>query len=958
MVKKELKEEKGEGFVKWFSELSKEDVAIAGGKGASLAEMYNLKIPVPAGFVVTAQAYSYFIEKSGVGDEIKNILQKLDVNDTAALNRASKKIRELIEKSEFPQEMKDEIVEAYDVLDVEKPEGEEDALGIIKKGEEVFVAVRSSATTEDLADASFAGQQETFLNVKGKEDLLEMVNKCMSSLFTARALYYREKKGFKHDKAYLAVIVQRMIDSDKSGVIFSQNPTRDDRSIVVEAVWGLGEGIVSGKIKPDHYVVDVDLEKFKISESKIATKKIAIIRNEEGKNETVKLQGERAKKRVLDSYEVKRLAQYARQLEEHYGKPQDIEFAIDETGMYIVQSRPITTSFKKGEGDIEGNVLLSGFGASPGVASGVVKVVRELKELEKVHKGDVLVTEMTNPDMVVTMQKAAAIVTNEGGITSHAAIVSREMGIPAVVGTGEATQKLKDGDEVTVDGSSGKVFEGIGKTRLVKIEPIVPTKTEIKVIVDLPKAAERAAKSQSKSVGLMRLEGIIAMGGKHPLKFVKDGKMENYVKLLAEGIRKIAEHFEEMWIRTSDIRSDEFRNLEGASKEVEGNPMLGDHGIRFSLKHPDILKAELMAIREVADSFPDKKFGIMMPQIISVGEVQETKKIAEEVGIPKNIHIGVMVETPAAVRIIDDLCEAGISFISFGTNDLTQYTLAVDRNNEEVQELFDETHPAVISSIKHVIKICKKSGVKTSICGQAGSKPEMVKILVEAGIDSISVNADAAREISKLVAELEGGSIEDGEGENNYGKESRSEDVSISEDKSVVGEGVSGGESSGGDVGDVGKEEGEKVSGGLDSDEGDKKKEVAEEKGVEKEGDVQEEYVDLGGREKVSDEETVEVQAVEEPKKMADIFDEEDMEEKILEELGDDDYVPSKPDEGEKVDIPDLNEAIPVDSDSFEEESESEPEDEIELNEEVGGSEPEEEVESGEEVGEEWEGKK
>jgi len=860
-----------EGFVKWFSELKKEDVAIAGGKGASLAEMYNIKIPVPAGFVITAQSYEYFIKEHSIEKEMKEILSNLDVNDTAALNEASKKIRELIEKAEFPQEMKDEIVEAYDILDVEdvkgKKESEGDALGIMKKGEEPFVAVRSSATTEDLADASFAGQQETFLNVKGKEDLLIKVRKCMSSLFTARAIYYREKKGFEHAKSYLAVVVQKMVDSEKSGVIFSQNPTKDDKSIVVEAVWGLGEGIVSGQIKPDHYVVDTDLENFKIRESKIATKKTAIIRNEEGKNESVKLGEDRANKRVLDSYEVKRLAQYARQLEEHYKKPQDIEFAIDETDMYIVQSRPITTSFKKEEGNIEGNVLLSGLGASPGVAGGIVKVVSELKDLESVQEGEILVTEMTNPDMVVTMQKAAAIITDEGGITSHAAIVSREMGIPAVVGTGDATSKLKDGDKVTVDGNSGNVFEGIGKTRLVIVEPIVPTKTEIKVIVDLPEAAIRAAKSQAKSVGLMRLEGIIAIGGKHPLKFVKEGKIKDYTKLLTEGIKKIAEHFEEMWIRTSDIRSDEYRNLEGAPKEVEGNPMLGDHGIRFSLKHREIMKAELEAVKEVAHEFPNKKFGIMMPQIISVDEVKKTKEIMKEVGVPENIHLGIMVETPAAVQIINDLCEEGLSFVSFGTNDLTQYTLAIDRNNEDVQDIFDETHPAVINSLKYVIRRCKKSGVQTSICGQAGSRPEMVKILVEAGIDSISVNADAARKISMLVAEMEGNPVPN------------------------------------------------------DADNG------AEEK-----------VIDLGEREHVKDEETVEVKAVEVPHKMADIFDEKDIEEKILEELGDDDYVPSEPGSEKKEDIPELNEAIPVNSELSEANSEggedAEPEEELELSEE------------------------
>ncbi len=741
-------------IIKWFSELSNKDVAIAGGKGASLAEMYNAKVPVPPGFVVTAQAYSYFLKKTKIDKEIGSILKDLNVDDTASLNQVSKKVREIIERAELPKEMEDEITEAYDMLDVEK-DSEGGALDILKKKDEPFVAVRSSATTEDLADASFAGQQDTFLNVRGHEELLERVKKCMSSLFTARAIYYRTKKGFDHMKAYLSVVVQKMVDSEKSGVMFSQNPTSDDKSIVIEAVWGLGEGIVSGQIKPDHYVVDKDLDEFKIIEEKISVKKTAIVRNAEGKNQTVTLKPERANKKVLDVYEIKRLAQYARQLEEHYGKPQDIEFAIDKMGIYIVQSRPITTIFKKAESEVEGKILLTGLGASPGVASGVVKIVHDLSELEKVQQGDVLVAEMTNPDMVVSMQKAAAIITDEGGITSHAAIVSREMGIPAVVGTGDATKSLKEGEIVTVDGNSGKIIEGKGETKLVKIEPIVPTKIKIKVIADLPEGAERAAKCGAKHIGLTRLEGIIAIGGKHPLGFVKDKEIDKYTDLIYSNLKKMIQHFDGMWVRSSDIRSDEYSNLVGAPPQDESNPMMGDHGIRFSLKHKDILKAEFRAVKKIADEFPKKKIGLMVPLLIRIEELKETKEVAKEVGLADNIQIGVMVETPAAVQIIEELCAEGLDFISFGTNDLTQFTLALDRNNQNVQGLYDEMHPAVLREMAHVIEVCREYGVETSICGQAGSRQEMAKFLVECGIDSISTNADAARKISEVVAKIE-----------------------------------------------------------------------------------------------------------------------------------------------------------------------------------------------------------
>lgn len=748
-------------FVKWFSELSNKDVPIAGGKGASLAEMYNAKFPIPPGFVVTAQAYSYFIEKSGILGKIKEALVGLDIEDTEKLEDAAKRIREMIANSEMPPEMESEITEAYDILGANKEKtagATKTALDILRRGKEPpFVAVRSSATTEDLAEASFAGQQESFLNVKGNSELIRKVKECMASLFTARATYYREKKGFGQEKAQLAVVVMKMIDSDKSGVIFSRNPVSMEDTIMIEAVWGLGEGIVSGRIKPDNYVVAGNVEEFKLLDMSVSEKKVAIVRASSGENQIVKLTSERGKQQVLSNYEIKRLAQYSKELEEHYKKPQDIEFAIEGGEIYIVQSRPITTLGKetKEKRELTGEVLLSGLGASPGISSGPVRIIIDLGDLKKVKKGDILVTEMTNPDMVVTMQKSAGIITDEGGITSHAAIVSREMGIPAVVGTGDATKKLKEGDMVTVDGNVGKVYEGKGETKMSEVKPIVPTKTKIKVIVDLPDFAERAALSGAKAVGLTRIEGIIAESGKHPLLFEKKENYSDYVKILYDGIKRIAEPFEEVWVRTSDIRTDEYRNLEGAPKEVEGNPMLGNHGIRFGLKHIGVLKSELEAAMKVARESPEKKIGVMMPQVISVAELRETKKLALEMDAPANFKIGVMVETPAAVQVINELCLEGISFISFGTNDLTQYILAIDRNNSDVQYIYDEMNPAVLSAISYVIRRCKRYGVETSICGQSGSKEEMVRFLVSEGIDSISVNADAAEKISKLVAELE-----------------------------------------------------------------------------------------------------------------------------------------------------------------------------------------------------------
>jgi len=748
--------------IKWFSEISNKDIMFVGGKGASLGEMFNNKFPVPPGFVITAQSFGSFINKSGIGNKIKEIIEKVDFENTSELTNASKQIRGLIEEQEITEDLRKEIIEAYHILSTDEIDEQgisEDALNILKNAQEpAFVSVRSSATTEDLADASFAGQQESFLNVKGNDSLVEHVKKCFSSLYTPRAIYYRNKKGFSEGEALLAVVVQKMINSEKSGVVFSKDPVNLNENVAIEAVFGLGEGIVSGKIKPDHYVVSNEL---KIEDVRIANKKIAVVRTGSGDNEIVKLSAEKSKSQVLTSGEIVDIADYAIKLEKHYNKPQDIEFAIEGGEIYIIQSRPITTlGGKKEAGELKGNVILDGQSASPGVGSGVVKIINSMDDLPKIKKGDILVTEMTNPDMVVAMQKSAAIVTDEGGMTSHAAIVSREMGIPCIVGTETATQVLKDGMRITVDGSSGRVFEGeVAESKAVEIKEAIKTsKIKIKVIVDLPDFASRAAETGLDDVGLTRLEGIIASMKKHPLKYEKEGKLEEYSKVIEDGLSKILEHFKSIWFRASDIRTDEYASLEGAP-EKEINPMLGFHGVRFSLKHPEILRAELDAMKKVASSNPEKKIGIMFPQVITIEEVKEARKYFDEIK-ESNMEFGVMVETPASVQIIDSICEY-VDFISFGTNDLTQYTLAVDRNNEDVQYLYNELDPAIFSQIEKVIDACNSKDVETSICGQAGSKKEMAEFLFKKGIKSISVNADAAYDISKLVKGLEEGFVKE-----------------------------------------------------------------------------------------------------------------------------------------------------------------------------------------------------
>ena len=752
--------------IKWFSDLDNSMVSVAGGKGASLSEMYNHSFPVPPGFVISAQSFGYFIEEGGLKQKITDIIDSVDNEDTKALRQASDDIRKLIEESQMPEDLREEIVDAYKILSDEKVETKgisQDALNILRLGHEpTFVSVRSSATTEDLVEASFAGQQDSFLNVKGEKKLIEFVKKCFSSLYTARAIYYRKKQGFTEGEALLAVVIQKMVDSEKSGVMFSRNPITLGEEIIIEAVYGLGEGIVAGKIFPDHYVVTRNLE---VESIKVGEKKIAIVRTSAGTNDTVKLNQERSMSQVLTQGEILECANYAMKLEDHYKKPQDIEFAIEDNKVYIVQSRPITTLNPKKEGDDEeltGNVLIEGLSASPGIGVGHVKIVNDMDDLSKIKTGDVLVTKMTNPDMVVSMEKSVAIVTDEGGMTSHASIVSREMGIPCIVGCGTATEKLKEGSVITVDGNNGKVYEGeVAKTSKSEILPAVPTKNiHLKVIVDLPKFTNRAAKTGISDIGLTRVEGMIASMGKHPEQYEREDKLEDYTKVLQDGIEEIIKPFRLMWIRSSDIRTDEYGSLEGAP-EREINPMMGLHGIRFSLKHPKIFEAELEAIKRVAEKNPEKKLGVMFPQITSLEEVQKTKEIFNKYKTD-NMQFGVMIETPGAVQIIEEICQENIDFISFGTNDLTQFTLGVDRGEDTVQFMYDELHPGVLRQIAYVIKVCKKHGVESSICGQAGSNPEMVKHLIRFGIDSISLNADAANEISKLIQELE---------PNNYGIE-------------------------------------------------------------------------------------------------------------------------------------------------------------------------------------------
>jgi pyruvate,water dikinase len=733
--------------VVWLSDVDKNDIPVVGGKAANLGELMRIEIPVPDGFVVDARTFRDFINKANLKEKIYPKLRNLNVENTEELNRVSEEIRKMIEEAKIPAEIEMEIRKAYRELG---------------NGKEVFVAIRSSATAEDMPDASFAGQQDTYLNIKGEDLVVEKVKACWGSLFTPRAIYYRVQKGYRHEGVSIAVVVQKMVNSEKSGVMFTSHPVTGEKKCIIEAVFGLGEAIVSGLVTPDTYVYDRNSRK--LVEVKVSEKKFMIVRK--NGNEKVEL-GEKSKERVLSDQEIEKLVSLGELIEEHYGKPQDVEWAIENGEIYIVQSRPITTireTEERKEVIEEGKILLKGLGASPGVASGHVKIVKETKDITKVEQGDILVAVMTTPDMVPAMKRASAIVTDEGGMTCHAAIVSRELGVPAVVGTKNATKVLKDGMLVTVDGEKGVVYLGRLEIKAEKEEPKfvsapIITATEIKVNLSLPDMAEKVAKeTRADGVGLFRIEHMILSLEKHPMKYIRDGEIEKYVELLYNEMKKVVKAFypKPVWIRTLDAPTDEFRAMEGGEDEpIEANPMLGFRGIRRDLAEEMHFRAELRAIKKLIDE-GYTNIGIMLPLVVVPEEIRKARKIAEEEGIPlEKIEFGIMVETPAAALIIEDLIKEGIDFISLGTNDLTQYTLAVDRNNENVAYLYDEMHPAVMKLIERTIKICKEHGVKTSICGQAGSYPKVVEKLVEMGIDSISANPDMVNKIREVVARVE-----------------------------------------------------------------------------------------------------------------------------------------------------------------------------------------------------------
>ena len=749
-------------IVKWFEDLGKADVNKAGGKGANLGELVKAGLPVPPGFVVTAQAYLLFTTESGLSRKIAHALEGLDVDDTSALQAKAKEVQETIIGSEMPATIKSEISKAYDEMasrdSVKAP----------------FVAVRSSATMEDSEQASFAGMNATFLNVHGREDLIRKVKECWASLYGARVISYRVKKEF-YDEPVIAVVVQKMVNSDKAGVMFTANPRNNNlNSLVIEGAFGLGEVVVGGLVSPDYY--EVEKNGLKVKDARVSHKNFKIIRDEKGRNKNVDLSEKEANEQVLTGKEIRQIAELGMKIEQHYGSPQDTEWAIEGNKVFMLQSRPITTPIssvkvESEKPEEESKELIRGLGASPGRGSGEVRVLQSPDKDEGFESGDVLVATMTTPDWVPLMMKASAIVTDGGGVTCHAAIVSREMGLPCIVGTRNATKVLQDKMLVTVDGTHGIVYEGRlkedkkaqdkGTEVIAKSAPIV-TATKLYVNLAMPHEAERIAKEDVDGVGLLRAEFMVidACDGIHPRQLIEEGKSNQFVDAMVRKLRIFTRAFYPRPIiyRAIDFRTNEFRNLRGGDKyeTVEQNPMIGFRGCYRYILNPDLFELELKVIQKVREL--DKNLHLMIPFVRTLWEFKRCKQLIDDSGIgdDRDMQLWVMAEVPSVIYWLEDYAKVGINGVSIGSNDLTQLMLGVDRDSEICAPLFDERDKAVQEAIKSIVKTCHKMGITCSICGQAPSYyPDFAERLVEWGITSVSVNPDVIDRARHNVAAAE-----------------------------------------------------------------------------------------------------------------------------------------------------------------------------------------------------------
>lgn len=771
---------KEEQFLLWFEQLERKDVDIVGGKSSSLGEMTaKTDVPVPYGFATTAYAYRYFIKESGLEEKMRSILSELtDVENSALLRDVSARLRDAIMAEKMPQDLQDAIGAAY--VELGKRVGEENP----------YVAVRSSATAEDLPDASFAGQQDTYLNVQGAETIIAKVKECYASCFTDRAVYYREKQGFDHIEVALSAVVQMMVFSKTSGVMFTVNvATGDDNNILIEAAFGLGEYVVQGTVTPDNYTISK--HDHKIIDRCVNEQDIMLVRKKGGDCEEVQVPEELRKVQTLTDEQILELADYAKKIEKHYGCYMDMEWGVDErtNKIWILQARPETVwSRRNKEGGAkvqesksmtttDHKVIVKGLPASPGKVSGRVHVILDPSRIDEFKEGEILVTEMTAPDWVPAMKKAKAIVTDSGGMTCHASIVSRELGIPCIVGTksrGEAaTVTIPDGIDVTIDATHGVVYEGIieeakkenqAGAAVAVAEYFLPTGTKVYMNLGDPELAEKYSSLPCDGIGLMREEFIwTTYIHEHPLYLIKTGHPEKVVDQLAEGMRQVCQAMapRPVTLRFSDFKSSEYRDLKGGDEfePYEPSALLGWRGASryYDPKYIEAFKLECQAVVKVREEFGLKNLNVMIPFCRNVEECEKVVKIMAECGLErgKDFKVWLMAEIPSNI-ILADQFNKYVDGYSIGSNDLTMLVLGCDRDNDTVSHIYDERNLAVRRAVRHLIEVAHSEGKTVSICGQAPSVyPEFCEFLIKSGIDSISVNPDTVKFTKKLVAQVE-----------------------------------------------------------------------------------------------------------------------------------------------------------------------------------------------------------
>lgn len=773
--------EKDKQYLLWFEQMERKDVAIVGGKSSSLGEMTaKTDVPVPYGYATTAYAYRYFIEQTGLKEKMAALIGELtDVENTALLRDVCAKLRQAIMDEEMPQDLQDAIAAAYVKL------GE-------KMGEkEPYVAVRSSATAEDLPDASFAGQQDTYLNVQGAEMIIRKVKECYASCFTDRAVYYREKQGFDHLDVALSAVIQMMVFSKASGVMFTVNVANgEDTDVLIEGALGLGEYVVQGTVTPDDYLVSKD--KLEILEKTVNPQEVKLIRKQGGDVEEVAVPKAEGEAQKLTDDQIRELAGYAVKIEKHYGCYMDMEWGIDERDgkVWILQARPETVwsrrkakeaakaAEEKGAVTTNRNVVVKGAPASPGQVSGKAHVILDPSLIDEFKQGEILVTEMTAPDWVPAMKKAKAIVTDSGGMTCHASIVSRELGIPCIVGTksrGEAaTTVIKTGDDITVDATHGVVYEGILEEAKpaaavaagvpVMAEVFPPTGTKIYMNLGDPELAEKYSSLPCDGIGLMREEFIwTTYIHEHPLYLIKTGHPEKVVDQLAEGMRQVCQAMapRPVTLRFSDFKSSEYRDLKGGDEfePYEPSALLGWRGASryYDPKYIEAFKLECQAVRKVREEFGLKNLHVMIPFCRNIDECAKVTRIMAEQGLArsKDFKVWLMAEIPSNIILADQFNQY-VDGYSIGSNDLTMLVLGCDRDNDTVSHIYDERNLAVRRAVRHLIEVAHRDGKTVSICGQAPSVyPEFCEFLIKSGIDSISVNPDTVKFTKKLAAQIE-----------------------------------------------------------------------------------------------------------------------------------------------------------------------------------------------------------